>query len=165
MKKMFAMMLSIVMCLTLSIPAFAADSGKEPIRLEKGESITIGDVTISVKENTEESMPATRAATYYYFRNYEYNSSAYFDRSITCVGSRGNIVTMTLDNGMGQRDIIWQFVALGEVIEAYVEMGDDERIEVNTENPDGFSGDLEWSIYPTDGGTMHFIYNMYQYWG
>ena len=117
-------------------------------------------MTISVKENTEESIPATRATTYYCFHNYEYDSSAYFDRAVTCLGSCGNIVTTPLDNGMGQRNVIWQFVALGEVIESYVEMDDNERIAATTENSDSFSGDVEWSIYTNDGGAMHFIYNI-----
>lgn len=74
-------------------------------------------------------------------------------------------MTTALDNGMGQRNVIWQFVAFREVIESYVEMGDNEQIAVFTEAPDGFSGDVEWNIYSNDGGTIHFIYNIYQYWG
>ena len=52
-KKLIATALATALCLALSVPCFAASApSKDAVRLKVGESYTIGDTTITIKQDT-----------------------------------------------------------------------------------------------------------------
>ena len=59
-KKLTALLLTLVMSLALAVPCFAAEPADDAVWLEVGDSYTVGGYTITIKEDTR--TPAQREA-------------------------------------------------------------------------------------------------------
>lgn len=179
MKRLISVVLGIVSCLTLAVPCFAAEPERpDAIRLEIGESYTIGDTTITIKrdERSAEERATARAAAaiqpraqigdkYYYVKDVEYNSDDPWGQVFNCRQSRGDTLRFDVDNYPSSTDIILQLYEdqWGKPVEAYIEAGEPTYAEVHTDSSSGLSDTVEMSIYGT-GGTMWFALSVYQYW-
>ena len=181
MKKLIAMILTVATCFALAAPCFAASRpAANSIRLNVGDSYTIGDKTITIKadERTPEQRAAARAALlekvatqaqigdrYYYVRAEEYHSDDPWGQTFNCQRTRGDTLRFDVDNYPSGSDMILQLYETGwaNPVEAYIEAGKGTYAEVSSNNPGGLTDQVQMCIYGT-GGTMWFSLEVYQYW-
>ena len=180
-KKLIATALATALCLALSVPCFAASApSKDAVRLKVGESYTIGDTTITIKQDTRTAAQrvaerkallaavTTRAQIgdkYYYVKAEEYHSANPWDDTFNCKRTRGDTLRFDVDNYASSSDIILQLYESGwsKPVEAYIGAGEGTYAEVHTDNTSGLADQVQMSIYGT-GGTMWFALSVYQYW-
>lgn len=85
MKKLTALLLTLVMSLALAVPCFAAEPEENPrenaICLKEGDSVTINGITATLKKVDEaENLDAVRANRHYLARNIRWRQTNPYER-------------------------------------------------------------------------------------
>ncbi|MCI8910887.1 MAG: hypothetical protein HFG09_09470 [Oscillibacter sp.] len=168
MKKLTALLLTLVMSLALAVPCFAAapESKNAPIWLKAGETITVDGVSIEFQtgDAAAQAMNAARAAraNYYYYKNKHVQGTDYFGAEINCQRSRGEDLQLDLDNS-NRCDVVMEMWINGQEILAYCDAGKPSSASFHQDG--GMSAAVSWSIYPAGntGIYMDYYFSAYQY--
>lgn len=181
MKKLTALLLTLVMSLALAVPCFAAEPPEDAVWLKVGESYTVGGYTITIKEDTR--TPAERAAErqallreaiargqqigdkYYYLKAVEYHTPTAVQYTANCVSSRGDTLHYIVENyDNGNAALTFSLQVGNEVpVNTTVACGQTINPEVYAEKSVGIRVPVESKIY-AGGKMMWFSTSIYQYW-
>lgn len=171
-KKLTALLLTLVMSLALAVPCFAAEpeSTNVPIWVKAGETITIDGVSVEFQtgDAAARAMDAARASRAsrgytYYYDNKHVRGTEYFGDTITCDPSLGEYLQLDLDNS-NVCDVVMHMWVNGQELLAYCDAGKPSYASFHGEG--GIYATVSWSIYPADSSVslyMDYYFSAYQY--
>lgn len=176
-KKLTAMLLTLVMSLALAVPCFAAEpqesSHENAVHLKVGETVTVNGLTVTLeKGNAAEALSAARTVYTPITPTQTWTYEREFNDSATCYKRYGDMMSFTIVNN-GANDLtmeVWlnrNGVRPERVEESfYCEMDDSGPYTLRIENAFkyGDTADAVWSVLPTNTGRVNFTISAYQYW-
>lgn len=176
-KKLTAMLLTLVMSLALAVPCFAAAPAEDAIWLEVGDSCTVGGYTITIKEDTRtpEERAAERRAVLlargqmingrYYFLKAEEYQHPMVDYVADCQSTYGDTLCYNVDNYQypGSTTLTLTLQVRGET-PVYVNVSPGQSIfqEVYADKGVGLHTPVTSSI--DADAQMWYAVSIYQYW-
>ena len=182
MKKLTALLLTLVMSLALAVPCFAAEPADDAVWLEVGDSYTVGGYTITIKEDTR--TPAQREAErqallqealtrgfqiggrYYFLKAEEYQYTSPWTYTTRCNASYGDTLHYDISNySKEQRSEFTFSLQMGNEKPANVTVAPGQSItpEVYAEESTGIYTPIKSTFTPV-GGRIWFSISIYQYW-
>lgn len=172
MKKLTALLLTLVMSLALAVPCFAAEPEENPrenaICLKEGDSVTINGITATLKRVDEaENLDAVRANRHYLARNIRWRQANPYERDYICYKSYGDTLVIDLANdGDAVEMYLWLFRHDDLLDDLMYYFDADRQSNYRLELTNYFSSlgtvTVEWSVMQLDDYPMDFLFNAYQ---
>lgn len=172
MKKLTALLLTLVMSLALAVPCFAAepqtDSKENAICLREGESVTINGITATLEKVDEtETLDAARASRHYLEQNVRWRQTKPYEREHICYSSYGDTLVVDLTNDGGAVEMyLWLF--------RHDDLLDDQMYYFDADSHSSYrlvltnyfsslgTVTVKWSVMQTDVYSMDFLFSAYQ---
>ena len=169
MKKLNALLLTLVMSLPLAVPSFAAEpqevAKENAICLRAGDSVTVHGITISMDEVDEaEALNTARAGKHYLVPTRTWTKTEVFGDNATCKKAYGNTLAFDLDN-RSAGDLTLDVWVGNSSDSFYCVMNTDRTYRVTLNGLFDFTGEVKatWSVYPSDLYNVNFTIDAYQY--
>lgn len=173
MKKLTALLLTLVMSLALAVPCFAAepqmDTGKDAIYLEVGDTVVINGVTATLRKVDEaEAHSAARTVYTPITSTKTWTKYDMFYDSGSCRKMNGDMLGFEIDNRGGDALDMEVWLNLNDVNQGYehffctvgkgmYELAFGKAFQFSNTVP------AEWSIAPL-GTPVNFTISAYQFW-
>ena len=176
-KKLTALLLTLVMSLALAVPCFAAEpqeaSRENAAHLKVGETVTVNGLTATLeKGNAAATLSAARTVYTPITSTKTWTYEREFGDSATCRSLYGDMLSFTIVND-GANDLtmeVWvnRNGVRPERVEGnfYCEMNDEGPYTLTIKDAFryGDTADAEWSVLPTNTGRVNLPISAYQYW-
>ncbi len=174
MKKLTALLLTLVMSLALAVPCFAAEpqtaSKEDAIYLEAGDTVTIDGITVTLKEIDEtEALSAARTVYTPIAPTTTWTKYDIMPGSGTCRKINGDMLGFEINNrGSSSLDLeVWVNLGGPKAISKlfYYTAHSNRMYDLVIEDVFQFSNSVpaEWTVSP-NGSSVNFTFSAYQFW-